>query len=65
MSQIESLDPSKRTASLDGVPSHTTPHRNGESVFVAYVTVTVLGAIFNGAAVTYSSATNTPRPRRT
>ena len=54
MSHIEPLDPFKRTASLYGVPSHTTPHRNGESVFAAYVTVTALGAVFNGAAaVTY------------
>jgi hypothetical protein len=32
------------------VPSNTVRHRNGEIVLTAYVTVTVLGAIFNGAA---------------
>nr|WP_203616143.1 DoxX family protein [Streptomyces sp. SID13726] len=42
----------RRRASRDGVPAVL--NRTGESVFVAYVTVIVLGAVFNGAAaVTY------------
>ncbi|MDA2807899.1 DoxX family protein [Nocardiopsis suaedae] len=38
------------TASRDGVPGTAVPHGNGEAVFAAYTTVTVLGALFNGAA---------------
>jgi DoxX-like protein len=36
------------------VPTGTLPHRDGEIVFAAYLTITILGVIFNGAAaVTY------------
>ncbi len=45
-----------------GVPGRSVPYGNGGIVFAAYVTVTVLGAVFNGAAaVTYLIGHEYPR----
>jgi len=55
MSRNRGAGPScRRSAGRNGLPNSTHGYRNGDDLFAAYLTVTILGAVFNGAAaVTY------------